>query len=634
MRLMVVLLLCALLVALSLWWTKLRKPPLPANANTETQRTYWKQRIKTDVADTEAYVRLGSLEEKSGYYMSAVKYLKAARALGVADKEIVAPLGRALTHLAQYPDALTEMKKAIQLAPDSVELTANLAGLYVTAERPQGAEEVLKSFVKAHPKLNDSEMRRLMFCFLECGNNDLARSLAEQIVAILPQDLIAHSVIARCALAKSDAETSRRHLETVLETVKDDGGLYFLYGNTLDALGKKDEALLAWQKAIALNPQALDVYEQIGKAYWQKNDFAKAAVAFESLAQKAPSRVTTLRAANALERAGKANRAHYWKAVAAGFTGDFPHALAEAKQIENAPDPAMRTLALQATAEAYRGMRQRDNYLKTMLQLTAKNTLADLMLMAQAYAELDRFDKRKECLLQALQIATPQDKAPIYYQLGVVAQTRGVQDEAEKALDSAITADPKNPLYYRELADIYFSRRTIGGRLEKAIQAWEKAIALSQEEGSDWQHLGVAYLAQNQSLKAIAALEHAIDLEPGSGPAYLELSKAYRAMKDESTSQHFMQIYQTYVVSEQKRQTLRSRARRPNATAPQLVEYGDLMTQIGDLNEAQQQYERALLLTPKDDSLRKKLISLYDRLRMPDRRIQLEKGMTAQGATP
>lgn len=631
---MVAFLVCALLFALILWRNQFAKPPLPANADLAAQRQYWKHRIKTDVSDKEAYLQFGVLEERRGYAMSAVKHLKAARALGVPDAKTCAALGRALAHLAQDAEALAELEKARNLDPDSVEIVANLAGLYVVEERPEAAKNALNQFLKTHSNLADPALRRLMFCYLECGDNDVARKLAEQILTTLPQDLIAHSVIARCALAKSDAETARQRLETVLASVSDDAGLYFLYGDALDALGEKSEALRAWQKAIALNPNALDVYERIGKAYWEAQDFSKAAVAFENLATKAPSATTAFRASSALEKSGKASRARYWKAVGLGFRGDFPASLAEAKPIANDSDPAIRQLGLQAMAEAYRGMRNRDAYLKTMLQLTAKNTLADLMLMAQAYAELDRFDKRLESLNLALEKASPQDKGAILYQIGTVFQTRGMQDEAENALSKAIAAEPKNPLCYRGLAEIYFSRRTGGGRLEKAVEAWEKALAIAPDESADWQHLGVAYLAQNQTLRAIEALEHAIDLEPGSGAAYLELSKAYRKLNDEPTSARYMQVYQKYVASEQKRQTLRTRARREKATAADLVAYGDLATQMGDLNEALNQYERALLLAPKDVALRKKLISIYDRLRMPDRRIQLEKSLSQAGGAP
>lgn len=634
-RLAAVCLLCALCIAITLRWTRLHKPTLPTNASLETQRAYWKQRIKSDISDCEAYLRLGILEERSGYFLSAVKYLKAARALGAEEREICAPLGRALTHLAQDEEALVELEKARKLDPDSVEVVANMAGLGVTEEQPNTAKEVLHQFLKSHPRLDDASLRRLMFCFMECGDNDTAQSLATQILTLLPQDLIAHSVLARCALAKSDAQTSLRHLETIMESVKNDAGLYFLYGNTLEALGKRQEALTAWQQAIALNPRALDVYEQIGKAYWERKEFAKAAVAFEALAQRAPSRTTALRAMTALEKAGQSEHAHYWRAVALGFVGDFVASIAEAKPLVNSSDPALRALGLQALAEAYRGLRQRENYLQTMLQLTAKKTATDLMLMAQAYAELDKFDKRTECLLQALEKATPQDKGAIYYQLGLVYQTRGMQDEAEKAISQALTADDKNPLYYRGLAEIYFSRRTLEGRLERAVEAWEHALALAPEEASNWQHLGVAYLAQGQTLKAITTLEHAIDLEPGSGPAYLELSKAYRKLNDDATSQHYMEVYQKYVLAEQRRQTLRTRARREKASASDLIAYGDLVVQMGDLNDALNQYERAALLIPKDIPLQKKLISLYDRLRMPERRLQLEKRLaTQQRATP
>jgi tetratricopeptide (TPR) repeat protein len=520
------------------------------------------------------------------------------------------------------------MEKAQKLAPDSVEAAANLAGLFILQDQPNVAAELLRRFVLEHPNLDEPASRRLMFGFLECGDDASARTLAERVLAASPNDLVSHSVAARCAIAQNRPEIARRHLETVLSHVSDDAGVYFLYGNVLDALGQKKEALAQWQKAIALNPAALDVYERIGEAYWRQGDFRRAAVAFENLAHHVASATTTHRAALALERAGQSERAAYWKAVAAGFMGNFPVALREAQKAAAASDPATRRLGLQAMAEAYRGMRRREPYLATMRKITAAGTARDLLLMAQAWAEVDRHEKRTECLLQALEKAPAESKSAIRYQLAVVYQTRGMLEEAERILDEAIAADPKDPQLHRVLAEICFSRRTLAGRLEKAIGAWETAIALDSDEGADWQHLGVAYLAAEQPLKAVAYLEHAIDLEPGSGPAYQELSRAYRQLNDIPTSQRLMETYRKYVAFEQQRQTLRTRARRERATYAELVAYGDIVLKMGDLNEAAQQFERALLLKPTETGLRKRLAALYNRLRMPDRRAQLEAPLT------
>jgi len=615
-----------LCVAAALPLSRRMRTPSPAPAATaslDVQRRYWRQRVADNVTDIPAYVRAGALEERAGYYMAAVKYLSAARALGAPDSDLCAPLGRAFTHLAQDDKALSEMEKAVRIAPDDPEPTINLAGLYVNANQQAEAVNVLRRFEAAHPSLDASVLRRFAFCFLECEDNRSAGAFAERVLAIDPTDLISHSIAARCALAEKDLPTARRHFETMLAQVPNDALTLYLYGTVLDAQGEHDQALLEWERAIALNPNAPDIYERIGDAYRKRGDFGHAAVAYEQLAQRVPTGLNADRAATALTRANKPDRAAYWGAVAAGFAGNLSLALQDAQKAAASSDPATHRHGLQAMAEVYRGRHQREPYLATMRKLTAGGDVDDLVLMAQAWAELDEHAKRTECLQAALQRATPDRQSAIRYDMAVIYRTRGMYDDAEQTLKEAVATDKKNPALYRLLAEINYSRRGLPGRLDAAIAGWQSAIALDPEEASDWQHLGVAYEAADQPAKALPYLEHAADLEPGSGPAYQELSKVYSRMGDRPTSQRMMETYARYVAFDQQRQTLRTRAHREHATVEDLVAYGDLAVKMDDLDEASQQYARALQQRPSDAALRRKLEDIYIRLRMTDQLAQV-----------
>ena len=64
-------------------WALLRKPPLPSpSASLDEQRHYWRQRIKADVADTDAYLRLGALEEVHAAAVVAHRAVEETRAVG------------------------------------------------------------------------------------------------------------------------------------------------------------------------------------------------------------------------------------------------------------------------------------------------------------------------------------------------------------------------------------------------------------------------------------------------------------------------------------------------------------------------------------------------------------------------
>lgn len=219
--------------------------------------------------------------------------------------------------------------------------------------------------------------------------------------------------------------------------------------------------------------------------------------------------------------------------------------------------------------------------------------------------------------------APAQRQPAIHVELATTYRQRGMRDEAERELEQALQKSPRDPQLHRGLAAVYFQRWTLGGRLERAIQAWETAIALDPSDETDWQQLGQAYEAAGQTAKAVQCLEHAVDLEPGHGPAYLELGRAYARLGDKVGGKQMLDLYAKFVAYDQERQTLRTRARRKKASAEDLTAYGDLLRKTGHIDEATAQYERALSLRPKDSRLKARLNSLYARLGRADLQARL-----------
>lgn len=611
---------CVAALPLSWWLRGARAPaPPPAGASSEIWRAYWQQRIKADVSDREAYLRLGQLEERTVYYNAAVRHLTAARALGASDKEVCGPLGRAFTHLSRDNEALPELEKAVRLAPQSVDAVTNLAGLYINQEQPEAAARLLSRFARANPDISPEDGRRLAFALLECGATADAREIAERLTAADQDDIVARGVAMRGAIAARDFKVARKHLEVILRATPNEPSTLYLYGNTLNALGDREGALLQWKKVVSLNPRAVDAFERIGDTYAVRKDFAHAAVAYETLARQVPTGRTTTLAAEALARSGQTARSAYWRALAAGFAGNFTESLRLGQIAASAPDPATRRLGLQAVAEAYRGMRKREPYLATMQKLTSGGSVDDLLIMARAWEQADRHEERTQWLERAARIAPPERRPDILHGLSTAYMARGMRDPAEKALKDAAALAPKDVSILKDLANLYLDRRNEGGRLEEAVRLHETIVAANPTEADAWRWLGVAYSAAGQPVKAVQSLEHAIDLEPGDGPSYLELSKAYIALGDTESGRRSRELYATYVGHEQRRLTLRTRAWRPNATAADVKAYADLLVQSGADEDAARWYEKALTLAPKNAEVRRQLIAVYSRLRRIDR---------------
>jgi tetratricopeptide (TPR) repeat protein len=626
--LLALLVIAVILLGLTRWFL-FRKPPLPPHAaSPEVQRRYWQDRIKQDVSDRDAYLNLGILEEKNGFYVSARRNLESARTLGVPDTEISSYLGRTLMHLAEPEKAQQEMEKAISLFPKKWETVANLSGFYINNNNITKANEVLGTFWNCVERkvLSQSELERLTLAFLECDNPKSALEVARFLVekdTLYPGGQI---LVARCAFATKDDLLARTAVEAALKATPDESAALYFYGLVLQRLKDYDGALTAWQKANTINPSASDAYERIGEEYRRRGDFLKAAHALERIALADSQISSAAKVAELYMQAKEPVDAAYWEAVVAGLQQNYPKALEFAQKATQTANPIKKRRGLSAVAEAYRGMEKREEYLTTVLQATAAGTVDDLLLRAHTYDILEKYQLRLDCLQQIIQ-KDPQQEVAMRYERALIFEKMGSRDESEKELERAVVLNDKNAQCMQELARIYLLRSSVDGRLDKATALIEKSVALNPDQESSWLTLGQCYANKNMLGKAARCIEHAIDLEAGNGPAYLELSRVYARSGNTKGSQEMMQQYQKYVAFEQQRQTLRTKARRKDATATDLTAYADLLMNVGDANEALRQYEKAYEKNTQDKALKNTLRILYKKMSLPERLARLE-GMT------
>jgi tetratricopeptide (TPR) repeat protein len=599
-----------------------RKPALlPASASVEAQKRYWLGRIKSDVSDTEAYLKLGILEEQNGFYISAERYLRSARLLGASDQQVCPPLGRVLSHLAKEEEAILELKKALSLTPHNPEAILNLAGSFTEAQRTDEAVRLLKKWLEAHSEIKDnSVLERLILAFLSSGEEKEAQKISKKFLRLYPDDVGALSLSARCDFSLGELESAQVLMEKLLPNAPDPVGARYLYGMILNQQKKYDDALKIWQEANKINPSAIDIYEKIGYEYMRRADYKKAAYAFERIATSDQKFSTALLTATAYEKSGDRLDSAYWYAIAAGFRGDFKTAFQQAEQASNIDEPRKRRRAKLAVAEAYRGLKRNTEYLQLIEELASKRTLEDLILLIHAYnivEDQETIQKRLICLREAIQ-KSPKNYGLFTLQLVEQLHRMGRKDEAESQLEKALSvidekAQGKTELM-QQLIDFYMDRREIGNRLDKATKLAEKVVRLSPQDEKAWLALGQCYAANNQLAFAATCLEHVIDIEPGSGPSYQELARVYAKQGKTEASQQMMQLYSKYVGFEQKRQTLQTRARGEKARLEDIIAYADLLLTVGDLETAASEFERALQRSPKDNSLKKTLESLYVRL--------------------
>lgn len=589
------------------------KAPAPAaSARLSVQMKYYAQRVTDDPSDVGAYVALGVLDEKAGYFTDAVHRFYAARALGAADKDIVMPLGRSLVFLGHYDEARTEMEKAVRLMPDSIKAAGGLADVYDAESRRLDASAVMTNYLNRHPGIEtDSsnasigQLEQLLYYYLSERSDDMALRMANDLVRLAPSRPEGYAVSGQILLVQKQPRLALQRLETAVRLAPDDSAICYTYGVALSAVGRDDDALKQWQKSVLLNPRSIDAYYRLSEAYDRRKDYYHCSMALQKIALSDLSNGGAAAAtATMYEKAGKPVPAAYWRSVAAAARKDYAGQLKYAEIA--AKDPEWHKRALGAIAAAYRGLNRMKDYIAVMQQMTSSNSASDDITMAGAYGAADRLEDQTRALKSALE-KSPADPAKVHSLLSQVADRQGLRDEAEAEMQKAIALKPNVPGYHSSLGSLYLERRSDGNRLTRAIEEYKRLIQLDPYEVEGYQQLGIAYEAKGDMRRASHSLEHALDLLPGDGATYEELARVYARMGDKAGSQKMFDLYHKYIAFDLQQKTLATQSRARSKDPAAQVALGDFLEKSGNYSDALQYYRLANSLNPHDSDIKAKI---------------------------
>ena len=352
-------------------------------------------------------------------------------------------------------------------------------------------------------------------------------------------------------LAAEEYHLAARFLQQSLRDQPDRADLWFLFGASLEPIGKPAEALTAYTRSIELSPDNPSAWWAKGLLLSGFDRFEEAAEMFARCVELYPPNHPTR--AQALLNLGTARL----------LAGDAAGAL----------EPLTRTAA------------------------TVPNAELPLTYRLRALRQLERYDEGVDDALRVL--AEKPGYAPLWHELSLIHAAAGRDAEAREALDRAAAIDPPYPAasvdlartlaangtrddlvgaaaHFRraiaadpdffgasaELAQVYLQlglrldagdaaeraldERSIdpevllltgnallqAGRAEKALQAFERALATSPDDAWLHHHNGLALHELQRSDEARAAFAKAVELDPDLLPARIQAGRVALAMAD------------------------------------------------------------------------------------------------------
>jgi tetratricopeptide (TPR) repeat protein len=159
--------------------------------------------------------------------------------------------------------AIADFRAVLRGEPQAVGIHRALARAYVSNGEPALAEETLHAALDAAPGDTSVtiELARLM---LQTGRTDEAVALLEEAARKTP-DLAVHEELVRSYLAKSDFASARSAAEELEKSHPDAATPHYLAGMAARGANKLDDAQNEFERALAMQPRALEVLSALAR---------------------------------------------------------------------------------------------------------------------------------------------------------------------------------------------------------------------------------------------------------------------------------------------------------------------------------------------------------------------------------
>lgn len=108
-------------------------------------------------------------------------------------------------------------------------------------------------------------------------------------------------------------------------------------------------------------------------------------------------------------------------------------------------------------------------------------------------------------------------------------------EKAARLLERATEANPDNAMLWTNLAAAYLGRLEVSGprQQERAIGAYERALALDPKAPNVHYHLGLIYKDRNELMRASAFFQRALEINPADRDARLWLKRVDGALAEQ-----------------------------------------------------------------------------------------------------
>ncbi|MEW6347679.1 MAG: tetratricopeptide repeat protein [Thermodesulfobacteriota bacterium] len=338
------------------------------------------------------------------------------------------------------------------------------------------------------------------------------------------------------------------------------GGAMITLGVALQATGRTQDAILAYRKAVQIEPHHTDVYLTLGALLEDSGDVDAAITKYREAIKTDPGSALARNClGNALKKTDKLPEAmdQYYAAI------------------QLAPDVEMGYLNLGLGYQELGYYKEAVGAFRSALTVAPRSAEAHHRL-GRAMAETGNLAEAVTHYRAAL--AEAPCLAAAHSDLGLAFEDDRKLPEAIDAYRRAVTCEPHAGIHFTLLGRALAR----AGRTGEAITALTGAIELAPDSALAYVHLGKLYAKTANPGAAAALLRRAAELEPGLAEAHAELGNV---------------LTKTGKASEAVQHVIRALDLRPDDAAPHIA-MGRALESMGDHSLAEGHFRTAVRLRP------------------------------------
>jgi len=291
-------------------------------------------------------------------------------------------------------------------------------------------------------------------------------------------------------------------------------------GNSYTDVGNIEQALVALERAVEINPSLAECRTNLGNIYLKKDRIEDAIKQYRAALQINPAGAKTHNnLGNAYTKAGR-----------------LDDAISEySESLELDPDFAEVYTNLSVVYCEKKMFATAESVLKEAIALEPRNG-GFYINLGNVYNQSGQCEKAILQYNRALKLAS--DTAEVHYGMGLCYNKLGMVNDEIRAYKKALSIKPDMIAALANLGNAYFAKADY----DAAIEQYKKAVRVKSDDAAIHYNLGAAHSNKGDYEAAVAEYLRAVELEPEMADAHNGLAFVYYKLKEYELAWKYIKI--------------------------------------------------------------------------------------------